>query len=318
MGCVRSEEGLGIKEVSLVAGCLVIGLVCLSGCPPPPAVGPVTYGESLRILTFNVRMIPETWDDFCCDYPNDVRATYLAQHIRDGDYDVVVLCEVFDEDSREAFVTELSGKFPNYVEKVEDGAMEDSGLMLFSRYPFQYLPHHVYEECSVDAFKNGTEWTEVASILYDACDSWDCDSDKAVALVRIKNPGSGRVVTIVFTHTQASYGDGDCTVRPRWTPARRNWGTWKTLSSTPWVFSSSTRKMSSCWAISTLTATNWTGRTGTTVTQATGQVGPAPQTTSGSGFSGSTPKGPSSPTSLKTHGCLSRPPTPASTPLIGV
>jgi hypothetical protein len=180
-----------------------------------------SYEDSVKLLTFNVRMIPETWDDFCCDISNKNRAELIGDLIRAEDYDIVVLNEVFDEDSRTAFEDRLSGTFPYYVLKIDKPTdMEDSGLMLFSRFPFEPLPNPdwmfsfpLLASPFIQAYSDGADaWEKVAAIVYpsESCDDYDCDSAKGVGLVRVRNPQTGHIMNVAFSHTQASYGDGDC------------------------------------------------------------------------------------------------------------
>ncbi len=177
--------------------------------------------DSVRLLTFNVRMIPETWDDFCCDINNEERAKLIGDLIRTADYDIVVLNEVFDEDAKDAFVSRLAGVFPHYVSKIDmPFYIEDSGLMLFSRFPFQPLPNPnwafsfpLLATPLVEAVSGGNDaWDKVAAIIFpeESCSDYDCQSAKGVGLVRVRNPITHHVMNIAFTHLQASYGDGDC------------------------------------------------------------------------------------------------------------
>ncbi len=198
--------------------------------PPHTAVsfviskGPenLSFRDSIRLLTYNVRMIPETWDDFCCDISNEKRAEYIGDLIRADDYDIVVLNEVFDEDSKDAFEDRLSGVFPYYVRKIDmAGYIEDSGLMLFSRFPFEPLPNSQWPlefppfmaTPLIEAYSDGQiAWDRVAALIYpdSSCSDFDCQSSKGVGYVRVRNPETGHTMNILFSHTQASYGDGDC------------------------------------------------------------------------------------------------------------
>jgi len=189
----------------------LLGLVLLGlpGCPPPP--DPAYFDDSVYLLTLNVRMIPETWDDFCCSQSNEWRAKKIGDYLRNSDYDIISLTEVFDEDSRDAFESRLKGRYPYYVYKIEDHGMEDSGLMLFSRFPFEPLPNPpAPSDYDAEAYSQGSDWNDVAIVEYDYCHSYDCDADKAGAMVRVRNPATNRILNVAFSHTQASYGDGNC------------------------------------------------------------------------------------------------------------
>ncbi|MCA9772569.1 MAG: endonuclease/exonuclease/phosphatase family protein, partial [Myxococcales bacterium] len=128
-------------------------------------------------------------------------------------YDVIVLNEVFDEEARDDFVRKLRRKYPAYVAYLGDDAVgtEDSGLMLFSRFPFQHLPQtsHRAEADDVEARNFGANWKDVAFIEYDHDvfpDNW---AAKGCGFARIKNSDSKRVYNVAFTHMQASYPEDE-------------------------------------------------------------------------------------------------------------
>lgn len=116
----------------------------------------------------------------------------VAIQDRQDDYDLIALNEVFLEEAREKFVDGLGGYFPYYVEKAESTTpcTEDSGLMLFSRWPLELLPSlpvaftYRYSE-------------------FDPCDCEDCFAEKGVIYVRIRNPESGEIYHVAATHLQA-------------------------------------------------------------------------------------------------------------------
>jgi hypothetical protein len=97
---------------------LMFLFLILSGCPPTPP--PDYFGDSVYLLTLNVRMIPETWADFCCEQSNEWRAERIGEYLRASDYDIIALNEVFDEDSRDAFEKKLKWLFPYYAYKIEN------------------------------------------------------------------------------------------------------------------------------------------------------------------------------------------------------
>lgn len=183
-------------------------------------------GEAIRIATKNVQALPnnifiEGWADGCCeDIPN--RPDLFVQQIIDSNYDFIVLNEAFDEDDmREPILSKLHEYYPFYVAKLAtQGSQEDSGLMLLSRFPFEPLPRNTYGicvfpengECDGKAH-NGDfgNWEEVAFLRYDVCSSYDCLANKGVGFVRIRNPLSGRIYNVVFTHLNA----GDPVIRRR-------------------------------------------------------------------------------------------------------
>jgi hypothetical protein len=176
----------------------------LVACPPPPV--PVNVGDSVRMGTFNVQFLPGSSDD-------ETRSVKIADRILASTYDIIALNEVFDEEARDKFVEKLKGTFPHYVAYLGDDAVgsQDSGLMLFSRYPFEALPRatHKADPGNLVARSGGVDWKEVGFIEYDEDvfpDNW---AAKGVAFVRIRNPHTSRVYNVAFTHMQASYPEDE-------------------------------------------------------------------------------------------------------------
>ncbi len=184
---------------------VVLSLLAAAGCA-------ATQEESLRIGTFNAQFLPSTFNGMPAG--DDVeRPRRISARIRASSYDIIVLNEIFDEDSRDEFVKELEGTFPHYVAYIGDDAIasEDSGLMLFSRFPFAPLPltTHRVEADDVKAKSGGADWKDVAFIEYDASARSDDMAAKGAAMVRVQNPFTGRIYNIVFTHMQASYPEDE-------------------------------------------------------------------------------------------------------------
>ena len=98
---------------------------------------------SLRLITYNVQLRSWTmeWLDAECDpftrFTAPDRAHIIADRIVTSryDYDVVVLNEVFCEESRGIILQHLESKYPYNIPRLIDKtfAEEDSGLMFFSR-----------------------------------------------------------------------------------------------------------------------------------------------------------------------------------------
>lgn len=166
------------------------------------STGCSNIGESVRMGTFNVQFLPDSPDD-------KTRSKAIADRIKAGQYDVIALNEVFDEEARETFIAELKGTYPSYVGYIGDAAVgaQDSGLMLFSRFPFEPLPDGRYrhDPAYLQAVNSGSDWKDVAFIEYDEDSFPDNWAGKGVAFVRLKNPRTGRIYNIAFSHLQASY-----------------------------------------------------------------------------------------------------------------
>jgi hypothetical protein len=178
-------------------------------------------GESFRIATFNTHLISPLFnkDIFDSDHA-DADAHTVANAIAHNatehqSFDVLVLNEVWDEDAKAILVSTLSPIFPYYVKKMEapDGAtanaktssgsvqvpiLEDSGMMLFSKFPFK-------------SFKMGNSTTPLNQYFhrFEACTGVDAGAAKGVGIVVIVNPNTEHLYVVGFAHLQ----DGDQDVR---------------------------------------------------------------------------------------------------------
>jgi len=205
-------SGIAARRLwTALGGVLLLGLACWR-----PANAD---GDSVRILTFNthikspIMQCEGLWPD-CALSGYDEKAKKAAQDIsavlKQGTFDVVALNEVWDEDDGKDIITEaLDGVYPHYVKYVDvfgGGFEEDSGLMLFSQFPFEPLPNDQYVSEDNDT-SYGTDCDRIAYVKFDDCEDPDCFAAKGAMLVRLRLPGSGRIVNIVVTHPQADYGD---------------------------------------------------------------------------------------------------------------
>ena len=207
---------------SLAASWLLLALI-LAGPNVSTADEPACddQGASLRLLTYNVAKIAtfdSNEDAFGMD--DTVRAKRIVAGILRGDNDVVALNEVFKDDAKWVYYKGLRERFPHVIFELRESDLDqDSGLMLFSRFPFRPLSGPGVMEGSVTAVSGGQlqlsvfgiegdNWTDVSYTVFDgrACSGDDCWADKGAALVRIENPCTDLVENVVFTHMQASYG----------------------------------------------------------------------------------------------------------------
>jgi hypothetical protein len=180
-------------------------------------------GESIRIGTYNFQFWPWGYEDvipgianLCCDNIGD-RERKVAERVLASGYDIIAFNEVWDEDAKDHLVQYLSEQYPYFVKYVEDADeavefQQDSGLMLFSRFPFEVLPLDTYKVTNQGSVKfsaqyEGQSWEEVAFIEYNNCSGDDCLANKGAGYVRIRNPHTGRIYNVVFTHLNA--GDSE-------------------------------------------------------------------------------------------------------------
>lgn len=104
---------------------------------PIAVVASTSFGDVIRVGTYNVQFLPSSV--FLKPLSD---ADHIAARIKDGNYDVIALNEVFDEEARNVFIQRLGPAYPHRITKLYGSAnhQEDSGLMLFSRFPFAPLP----------------------------------------------------------------------------------------------------------------------------------------------------------------------------------
>ena len=211
-----------MKRPLLIVLCGMLVPISQTSCfpqvaPQTPCEELSDNGDSLRILTLNTALLGDVAQELLgaldpVPYDNDERGCNYANRLLEQDYDIIVLNEVFDENGRDALYNggcnpdgALAHAYPYVVKKIENGSMEDSGLMLFSRYPFWELRPHDYDDEEIEVYQHGNAVSEpekyVASIQYEACydthviplhgiliNAGDCNADKAVALVKIFIP----------------------------------------------------------------------------------------------------------------------------------
>lgn len=174
--------------------------------------------------------------DFGLDY--EARAKKLGQLIKQGDQEIVLLQEVFSNEARQVLIDELSPVYPHYISKIQGVPVNeaklsdfanagigvpfpdpivpflgsyladpgDSGLMIFSKYPFLSVPSSAPNEATHwEGSNNGSPLSNMyfAFEVYDQCQSIDCYSSKGVALVWVDTPNQPSYVAL--THMQADY-----------------------------------------------------------------------------------------------------------------
>lgn len=164
------------------------------------------HDTSFRIVTFNTQFLP--WVVTHEEGPDHPRGLQYASRLLELDADVIALNEVFDEEGREGLNDGLQAHYPYRITKVDaDGYdLDDSGLMLFSKYPFAELPDSPYLWDREDYWADNQGHSyDLAYRLFDCAPGTDdCLAAKGAGLVRIVHPCRSRPVNVVFTHMQAT------------------------------------------------------------------------------------------------------------------
>jgi len=214
--CGPDTESVALEGTWSLANGVFQGHLIYSLVPHDvPVVATTTSEGALRVGTYNVQFLPSI--AFTKD-PEIARR--IAERIKASRYDIIVLNEVFDEDIRSgesySFVENLKDTYPHRVEYLSGDAAfdplvpdpnEDSGLMLFSRFPFEPLPTSTFAIKPLHTACKGTDCDRVAFVEFQDCSDDDCFSEKGAGYVRIRNPLSNQIYNVVFTHLQASYLD---------------------------------------------------------------------------------------------------------------
>ncbi len=119
--------------------------------PAPISNGPVPAGASLRVLAYNVQLLPGLADAVAARVGE---AAYRAGRIGEiaAAYDVVGLCEVFDTDRRADLIVAVEraapGRFAIVRAPKPSGYVTGSGLLLLSRLPVEQWHLHTFEHAA--------------------------------------------------------------------------------------------------------------------------------------------------------------------------
>ena len=140
----------------------------------------------LRILTCNIEMLPTPLGD---DKENKPRAEKICEKLNEGDYDIICLQELFDEDMRDIFADKLEDKYHNQIKKADAGNIfrQDSGLFIASKHNFIIQDTLYYFE------------------PFYSCGTSDCLAEKGILAVRFDLGDIRRKFELIIynTHLQS-------------------------------------------------------------------------------------------------------------------
>ncbi len=141
--------------------------------------------QALKVMTWNVEQLPPPIKWNAKSRARKACDLILGLPAREQP-DVITLNEVFIQSARSVFVQRLKTRYPHYHRKIGGHAyLQDSGLMVFSKYPFHTL-------------SNGLK---VYFKRFDDAADEDQLANKGIAVVRINGPRGPTVVS--FTHMQS-------------------------------------------------------------------------------------------------------------------
>jgi len=181
---IYNKEG-NVSGVTLHGVLLLLLLLSLMSCRPSKTLVLPNYSDQpdmgkvdgeFSMMTYNIKALSTKPVE-------EVDA--IIKFIKRGDFDVVLLQEVFSEKNRKQLTDSLSGDYPNIMERVDYGGWaslwQDAGLMILSKYKivnlkmldlgksiknrngFQHMMLDKEVSVSLDAFANKS----IASMLLD-------------------------------------------------------------------------------------------------------------------------------------------------------
>jgi endonuclease/exonuclease/phosphatase family metal-dependent hydrolase len=190
--------------------CLVVVALCLAMLTVGPASAD-TPSPAFRLLTYNIQGLPAIAlnNESVYGMSDQRRGHEIAARIRTGNYDIVALQEVFDEDVRDALVADLRSTYPTMIEKFAGTTLfnEDSGLMLLSKFPIERMPPPPGRKCYRS---DETASCSSAFIQYADRGGSDALADKGMGFTRLRNPQTSELVNVFLTHMQADDPAAGC------------------------------------------------------------------------------------------------------------
>lgn len=140
--------------------------------------------KPLKVLTWNVQMLPRLGAVFSSSFRKmqNTRTEWIVEYLRQTDYDVIVLEEVFDKRFKKKMEAELKSTFPHQLGPHKASLLKlSNGIMIFSKLPFQLVAQHTFK----------------------AAVAADVFATKGAAMIKIKHESVNYY--LIGTHLQADY-----------------------------------------------------------------------------------------------------------------
>jgi endonuclease/exonuclease/phosphatase family metal-dependent hydrolase len=102
----------------------------------------------LTVVSWNIQMLPNFFRAFSADLRKRQRqrTPWIINYIKEKDYDVWVLQEVFDQDICRRLRRRLKAQYPYQIRPINKGRLTSNGILILSKYPIKKLGHVVYEK----------------------------------------------------------------------------------------------------------------------------------------------------------------------------
>jgi hypothetical protein len=175
--------------------------------------------KKVTIGTWNIFARPEApIQDTGMPLGYRAHAEAVVRAVRANPPDVIAFNELFDDGVREIMVRDLSAAYPHSISFIDFSrtALQDSGLALFSKFPFEELTpveplwrfnikttdSRVHNRPSTDPPSGPSAFSAIFDgIAFDAFQGSDRHAEKGAGLVRLALPWNK--LNLVFTHMQA-------------------------------------------------------------------------------------------------------------------
>lgn len=130
---------------------LVSSLSFQSSNPNPAPATPKTYEGKLKVLTWNVQMVPRIGSIFSSSLRKmqEERTEWIIEHIEKSDYDIILLQECFDNKFIDAAQERLERKYPHALLPDRPHFYKlSNGLMILSKYHIEKIENIVFKRLS--------------------------------------------------------------------------------------------------------------------------------------------------------------------------
>lgn len=150
-----------------------------------------TTEKKIKILAYNTHLFHESGAKLAPVWADEPRRNKIAEYLRECDYDVVCLCEVWTNSDRDFFREKSGFKYGYY--KSTHALNQGDGLIVLSKYPIYFSGFVTYDRPSIkDVLRVKDEYLSNKGFIK--------------ACIKVDDSFSFRVF---FTHTQADDDKGD-------------------------------------------------------------------------------------------------------------
>jgi endonuclease/exonuclease/phosphatase family metal-dependent hydrolase len=130
---------------------LISSLSFQSSNPNPAPATPKPYEGKLKVLTWNVQMVPRIGSMFSSSLRKmqEERTEWIIEHIEKSDYDIILLQECFDNKFIDAAQERLERKYPHSILPDRPHWYKlSNGLMILSKYRLEKIENIVFKKLS--------------------------------------------------------------------------------------------------------------------------------------------------------------------------